>query len=117
MSATTAEEIQKHVRVYLTVFAALAALTVITVSVSYLHLPTHTAILVALAIALVKGSLVAAFFMHLISERQVIYWILILCVVFFATLMSLPTFTTSGMVAMPSRTEALPHLEGHEAGH
>ena len=34
----TAEDIKKHVRVYISVFVALMALTLITVAVSYLHL-------------------------------------------------------------------------------
>ena len=52
-------DIDRHVRVYITVFVALMALTLITVAVSYLDLPPATAIAVALFIAVVKGSLVA----------------------------------------------------------
>jgi hypothetical protein len=51
-----AEDIKKHVRIYITVFVALAALTVVTVGISYLHLPTHLAIILALIVATVKGS-------------------------------------------------------------
>ena len=78
-----AEDIKKHVRVYITVFVALAALTVITVGISYLHLPTAWGVTFALVVATVKGSLVALYFMHLVSERKVIYWVLALCFVFF----------------------------------
>jgi len=88
------EDVKKHVRVYITVFVALACLTVITVGISYLHLPTHWAILFAMVVATVKGTLVAAYFMHLISEKKIIYWVLTLCFVFFVTLMLLPTFTS-----------------------
>lgn len=95
MSVEGAEEIKKHVRVYITVFAALLALTMITVGISYLHLPTHWAILFALLVATVKGSLVAAYFMHLISETKVIYWILALCAFFFAVLLWAPVVTSS----------------------
>lgn len=95
MSVDNAEDIKKHVRVYITVFAALLALTMITVGISYLHLPTHWAILFALTVATVKGSLVAAYFMHLISERKVIYFILILCAFFFAVLLWAPVVTSS----------------------
>ena len=49
-----------------------------TVGVSYLHLSVGAAIALALFIAAIKGSLVAAFFMHLISERKLIYAVLIL---------------------------------------
>ena len=94
MSTANAEEVRKHVRVYLVVFVALAALTAVTVGISYLHLPVHLAIGIALVIATVKGSLVAGYFMHLISEERVIYWVLALTVVFFIALMLLPTFTS-----------------------
>ncbi|MDP6777614.1 MAG: cytochrome C oxidase subunit IV family protein [Candidatus Latescibacteria bacterium] len=93
MSTASAAEVSKHVRVYLTVFVALAALTVLTVAVSYLHLSAGLAVLVALAIATVKGSLVAGYFMHLISEKRVIYGLLIVTVVVFGALILLPIFT------------------------
>ena len=95
MSAGTAEDIKKHVKVYILVFVALAALTVVTVGISYLHLPTHLAIALALVVATVKGSLVAAYFMHLVSEKKVIYWVLGISFFFFVFLMALPTFTSS----------------------
>ena len=52
-------DIQSHIKVYMTVFAALAVLTIVTVAASYLDLSTGEAILLALTIASVKGSLVA----------------------------------------------------------
>ena len=78
----TVEEIKKHVRVYVMVFAALAVLTVVTVAVSYLDMSITWALIVALIIASVKGGLVAGYFMHLISEKKVIAWVLIVTVVF-----------------------------------
>ena len=91
-----AADIDRHVRVYITVFVALMALTVITVAVSYLHLPPPMAITVALLVAAVKGSLVACYFMHLISEKKLIYGVLVLTTVFFAALLALPAFTHGG---------------------
>lgn len=87
------EDIRKHVRVYIGVFAALMALTVITVGVAQLHLPTGLAITVALLVAIIKGSLVALFFMHLSNERRAIYATLALTVAFFVFLMAIPKFT------------------------
>ena len=87
MSGHSAEEIRQETRKYWVVFLALVALTVITVAVSYLDLSTGMAVFVALLVACVKGGMVAGVFMHLISERQAIYAILILTVVFFAALM------------------------------
>ncbi len=80
------EHIHKHVRTYITVFVALMALTVITVAASYLHLNLKATIALALFIATVKGSLVAGYFMHLISEKKTIYIVLILTVLFIAGL-------------------------------
>lgn len=85
------ETIRREMRVYLAVFGGLAVLTAVTVFACFgLKLPTHTAILIAMAIALTKGSLVAGFFMHLLSEKKVIYGILVLTVLFFAFLVWLP---------------------------
>lgn len=78
----TAAEVKKHVRVYLIVFGALLVLTFATVAVSLLDVALGSALAIALVIALVKGSLVAMYFMHLIGERQVIMWTLACAAVF-----------------------------------
>ena len=85
----TQQEAKEHVKTYLLVFVALLFLTVVTVGVSYLHLRTHVAILVALAVAGFKGSLVALFFMHLSHEKRIIYWSLALTATFFVFLMTI----------------------------
>jgi cytochrome c oxidase subunit 4 len=93
--ATThsAADIDRHVRVYITVFVALMALTIITVVVSRFHLPIPIAVTVALLVAIIKGSLVACYFMHLISEKKLIYAVLGVTVAFFLALMALPVLT------------------------
>ena len=88
-------DIDRHVRVYITVFVTLMALTLITVAISYLHLSTPMAVTVALLVATIKGALVACYFMHLISEKKVIYAVLLLTVVFFIALLALPVLTVS----------------------
>ena len=90
MTATNIDDVKKHTRIYITVFVALAALTLITVSVSTLQISTTAHISVALLIAVIKGGLVASYFMHLINEKKVIYGVLILTAIFFAVLMFLP---------------------------
>src|SRR5919106_404790 len=90
-----AVDIDKHVRVYITVFVALMALTLIPVAVSYLDLPPAMAIAVALFIAIVKGSLVACYFMHLISEKRLIYAVVVITAIKFVALLLLPVFTHS----------------------
>jgi cytochrome c oxidase subunit 4 len=85
------EHIKKEMRVYLIVFGALAVLTGATVYACYgLRMPVHYAIMIAVAIATVKGFLVAGFFMHLLTEKRLIYGILLLTVAFFAALLWLP---------------------------
>ena len=88
-------DIDKHVRVYITVFVALMVLTIVTVAVSRFHLPVPIAVSVALIVATIKGSLVAAYFMHLVSEKKLIYAVLVLTVAFFVALMVLPIITVS----------------------
>jgi cytochrome c oxidase subunit 4 len=88
-------DIDKHVRVYITVFVALMVLTLVTVAVSYLDLSTPMAVAVALFIATIKGSLVAGYFMHLLSEKKLITAVLALTVVFFVVLLALPVLTHS----------------------
>ena len=90
-SAHSPEAIKKEVRTYFAVFAALAVLTVVTVSASYLHLSIGGAVVLALFIATVKGTLVAAFFMHLRAEKMIIWYILILAAFFFLFLLFSPS--------------------------
>jgi cytochrome c oxidase subunit 4 len=94
-------EIDKHVRVYIIVFVALMALTLITVAVSYLDVSTPVAIAIALFIATIKGSLVACYFMHLISEKKLIYAVLAITVIKFVALMILPVLTHSNGFWIP----------------
>lgn len=92
-----AEDIDQHIRTYLLVFGSLIVLTLITVASSqFLELPMGPHIAVALAIATVKATLVACFFMHLISERKLILSVLGLTVFFFFMLLLLPVMTSLG---------------------
>src|SRR5919109_3680795 len=95
MTSDHAVDIDKHVRVYITVFVALMVLTIVTVAISRFHFPVPIAVTVALLVAIVKGSLVACYFMHLISEKKLIYAVLVLTTVFFAALLALPVVTHS----------------------
>jgi cytochrome c oxidase subunit 4 len=121
--ANHAEDVSKHVRTYMMVFASLGALTIITVAVSYLHLATPAAIAVALAVALVKGSLVALYFMHLIDEEKTIYWLLGLTAAFFVTVMFIPTGWYENSVVVHPVWDKLPaegilsHSAEHGGGH
>jgi len=93
--ATTAanhdhDDVQHHVRRYLFVFYALLFGTAITVGASYIQFGNREInIGVALAIAITKACLVACYFMHLISEKKMIYIILGFTAFFFVGLMFL----------------------------
>jgi cytochrome c oxidase subunit 4 len=87
------EEFRKHLRSYYVVFVALLCLTAVTVGVSYLKLERSIAIAVALVIATIKAGLVAAVFMHLISEKKVIFAVLALTALFFLLVLALPSLT------------------------
>ena len=95
MSDDHAIDVDKHVRTYLLVFGALAILTAVTVGVYYLDLSVGASIALALLIATVKAGLVACYFMHLISEKKLILWVLLLTFSFFLVLLLIPVLTSS----------------------
>lgn len=118
------EAIRREIRKYLYVLGALAVLTIITVAISQLHLPTGQAVALALVVASIKGGLVAAFFMHLISERRLIYAVLILTVFFFGVMIWGPLHQRSnardvwpgyenGAVTASSSTSSESGVAGH----
>ena len=108
------EAIRKSIRTYWMVGAALFVFTGITVAVNQLHLAVPMAITVALIIATMKGSMVASIFMHLSHERKWIYGALILTVIGFILVMTLPTFTMLDHIGTPIHVAA-PAAE--HAGH
>ncbi|MHB2025254.1 MAG: cytochrome C oxidase subunit IV family protein [Elusimicrobiota bacterium] len=79
-----------NVKLYLIIFGALAFLTLLTVLVSYIHLPPGPAVAAAMTIAAIKSALVVLFFMHLINERSIIYGVLAVTVFFVLFLYLLP---------------------------
>ena len=90
------EHFAHHIRRYLYVFVALIIGTAFTVWASYI--PFHSReinIAVALVIASCKAFLVAGYFMHLISERKMIYGILAFTAFFFVGLMALTIWSFS----------------------
>jgi cytochrome c oxidase subunit IV len=74
----TAHDVAKHIRAYLMVGGTLLLFTAITVALSYVNFGTQKAnVAVAMVVATFKAGLVAAIFMHLSSEKRMIYRILI----------------------------------------
>ena len=92
--AHPADHFSHHVRRYLYVFYALLFGTLITVGASYIQFGNREInIGVALFIACGKAFLVAGYFMHLISERKMIYGILLFTAFFFVGLMFLTVWS------------------------
>ena len=81
------DDVSKHIRGYMLIGGTLILGTVLTVLASYVNLGHHWNIVLALVIATVKASLVALYFMHLISEKQLIYTVLGFTAFFFIGLM------------------------------
>lgn len=94
--ADNIEEIQKSVKKYLIIGAALIVFTIATVLLSYVELPTHGLnIIVGMILATFKASLVALIFMHLNHESSIIYKILAFTVVFALVLFVLFYFSNT----------------------
>jgi len=100
-------DVQKSIRTYLMVGAALFVFTGITVAVNRLQLAIPAAITVALLIATFKGSMVASIFMHLSHEKKWIYGALILTAVFFVFLLFVPLFTTMDTIGHPNPSQTM----------
>ena len=88
------QDIGHHITNYRNVFIYLLIGTALTVGATYLEFNVEDsiagAIFVGLLIASIKGYLVAANFMHLNSEKKIIYWILGLTVFFLVLLLFIP---------------------------
>lgn len=82
--------IEEHVRACIIIFLSLLVLTSLTVWASYLEVQPAAAVAIALCIAAVKGTMVILYFMHLISEKKLIYFALGLTAFFFLGLILLP---------------------------
>ena len=83
-----------HIANYRKVFIFLLIGTTLTVWASHMDFNVQNsiagAVFVGLTIAFIKGYLVAANFMHLNSEKKMIYWILVLTIFFLALLLFIP---------------------------
>ena len=108
MDHAHAEEMLKHIKIYIFVFLALAVLTLVTVWAAHLEVSPTMHIVIAMAIATLKAGLVAAFFMHLISENKVLYSILAFTVVFFLVLIFITFFTDINMLRILGVGPSLP---------
>ena len=96
------QEVAKHVKVYIGIFVALLVGTVVTVGLNAVHFDSiKLTVAIALFVAVIKASLVACYFMHLISEKKMIYVILGFTAFFFVGLMFI---TLSAYADLPVNT-------------
>jgi len=76
-------DVSKHVKKYLMIGGALMFCTLLTVALSYIDFGSMKAnMAIGMLLATFKAGLVAAIFMHLSAEKQLIYRILIFTVFF-----------------------------------
>ena len=114
---TSHADVKKHMKLYLAVFAALFVLTIVTVAASRVELGGAGNVVLALAIAVCKASLVAAVFMHLRWEKAGwIWWPLVLCAFFFVVLMAVPGLVVGEANARAPHYSSWDSLPAHEAG-
>ena len=86
------EHFDQHVKLAIGIIVALLVLTIATVLASYIHLGHAGNIVLALIVATVKATMVAAVFMHLIGEKSMVFRVLIFAFIFFAGLIALTLF-------------------------
>jgi len=73
---------------------SLLILTIITVGVAFIEIPSPWNIVVAIAIALVKASIVAAFFMNLYWDSRFNLLLLVVGILFFILLIGITLMDT-----------------------
>ena len=94
----SAEHIKKHNKIYWAIFFALLIGTIVTVLLNSVHFDSMALTVgIALFVAIVKATLVAGFFMHLISEKKAIYIVLASTAFFLTGLMVLIIWSHSSM--------------------
>ena len=90
MNELSAQDIKNEVKKHIGIYFFLLFLTAVNFVVSKLHLLGDQTLLGVLAVATLQGGLVAAYFMHLISEKKFIIFILVVTFIFFLVLLFLP---------------------------
>lgn len=115
MAGHSIEEIHKTRKEFLVVLGALAVLTAVTIWISFFDFGVRVNTTVGLIIATVKASLVALIFMHLKSEKKLIYLFLVISAIMFLVCM----FLTLLHFADPIRSVDAPSRGGeiHQGAH
>ncbi|MGB0990991.1 MAG: cytochrome C oxidase subunit IV family protein [Akkermansiaceae bacterium] len=100
--ADSPEEIKKHVKLYMLIGAVLFVCTVLTVAVAKIEWLDFGDrgfdvydMIIGLAIATFKATLVSLIFMHLNHEKKMIYWLFGFGLIFGFALMAITGFAFS----------------------
>lgn len=110
--------VQEHMRSCIFVFVILLIFTIITVAISYVDFGNdHVNLGIGLLIATFKAFLVAAYFMHLISEKKLIYTVLTFTGIFFVGLMFLTLFSYADIPTTGHEQSVVAHVEHADEGH
>jgi caa(3)-type oxidase subunit IV len=90
------EDVRRHIRQHVIIAIGLVIGTVLTVlsSRTDFHNPSIN-IAIAMAIASVQGFFIVGFFMHLISEKKMIYSVLVITAFFFVVQMAVTVWARS----------------------
>ena len=102
MSNSSPDSYKNYTRKCLLVFLAIVCGTGLMVGASFAPLASGVRIALILAIACGNAFLVAGYLMHLISERKMVYTLLVFTVIFFTALMGLSVWAHGDV----------PHLKG-----
>lgn len=113
MSADHTADVQKEVRLYIAVFAAVAILTLANVAASYMTNRAIPGVTIAMIIAAVNAVLVARYFMHLGSEGGIIRMVLGITALFFVVLMLLIMFAMANEQGAPLQVPPPVQESGH----
>ncbi|MEE8177753.1 MAG: cytochrome C oxidase subunit IV family protein [Acidobacteriota bacterium] len=75
-------------RLYLSVWAALLAMTMLEVFLAYMQLPVNLMLVILMGLSVIKAALIVAYFMHLRFERLSLFltlvpmWVMVTCLLF-----------------------------------
>ena len=84
-------DLKSYIRLCAVVFVVVLITTASMIATSYANIG-HGKVALILAIAVVNAFLVAGYLMHLLSEKKMVYTVLIFTVIFFIGLMGLTMF-------------------------
>ena len=75
-------------RLYLSVWAALLAMTMVEVVLAYIQIPVNLMLVILMGLSVIKAALIVAYFMHLRFERLSLFltlvpmWVMVTCLLF-----------------------------------